>query len=168
MILLEPQFYRSPNIFTLEELAKRVPDLKKDGKTIGLCTGSFDLLHPGHITHLYSAKNLCDILLVGVANNSFSSRKATHGRPIFPDYARAYMIAQLKPVNFVFIEDGTPRHLELLKPDYFIKGPDYIDSQDDLMRAQEKMLSTWNGKIVCTRDEKVSTTEIISYIKERV
>jgi bifunctional ADP-heptose synthase (sugar kinase/adenylyltransferase) len=35
------------------------------GERIGLCIGAYDLLHAEHMTHLRSAKTLCDFLLIG-------------------------------------------------------------------------------------------------------
>lgn len=168
MMQLNQEHYQLQNIFTLEKLAEKIPQLKEEGKTIGLCTGSFDLLHPGHITHLTSAKKFCDVLVVGVANDAFGSRKSETGRPVFPEYARAYMVGQLKAVDFVFLEDGTPKHLELLKPNYFIKGPDYSTSTAEIMVQQRKMLEGWGGQLVYTADEKLSTTELIDYIQNSI
>jgi len=167
MIEVNPEFYHSPNILTLDELANKAEQFRKIGKVVGVCTGSFDLLHPGHVTHINSAKRLCDVLMVGVANDKFSSRKAPTGRPIFSYIVRAYMVSQLKAVDFVFIEDGTPKSLELIKPRYFIKGPDYQGSTNPLMVEQARMMSAWGGERLCTQDEKLSTTEILDYIRTK-
>ena len=42
------------------------PELKKEGKTIALCHGVFDLVHPGHIIHLEQAKGMADVLVVSI------------------------------------------------------------------------------------------------------
>ena len=48
------------------DLTKKIENLKKKGKKIVLCHGSFDLVHPGHIEHLSEAKMLGDILIVSI------------------------------------------------------------------------------------------------------
>ncbi len=47
------------------------PNLKRDKKTIALCHGVFDLVHPGHIIHLQQAKAMADILVVSVTAAEF-------------------------------------------------------------------------------------------------
>ena len=76
--------YKSNNIIPRKEVPVLVERLKKQGKKIGLCTGSFDLLHPGHIAHLESAKKLCDILFVSIAKDEYVAQKTPNsGRPVF-------------------------------------------------------------------------------------
>src|SRR3989344_4124256 len=121
VIKVNQKSYTSENILKEDELVKKIKALKVQGKKIGLCTGSFDLLHPGHVTHLTSAKKLCDILVVAVARDKYSSSKYPgSGRPIFSDKIRAFMISKLKPVDFVFLEDGVPETVDKIKPDLYI------------------------------------------------
>ena len=75
MIKLNPNNYKSENIFSIEGILPILEELKKQNKKVGLCTGSFDFLHPGHITHLESAKKMCDVLIVGLAKDHFSKNK---------------------------------------------------------------------------------------------
>ena len=42
------------------------PKLKTEGKTIALCHGVFDLIHPGHVIHLEQAKHMADVLVVSI------------------------------------------------------------------------------------------------------
>jgi len=169
MLDISPDEYKSENILSQKELLQKLEDLKKQGKKIGFCSGSFDLLHPGHITHLISAKKMCDILVVSIARDSFSSKKhCARGRPIFSHDMRAFMIGNLKPVDFVILDDGQPEILEIVKPDVYIKGKDYADEAVPNIIAQKRMMEEMGGKIDYTNDEKLSTTDIIRYIKEEV
>ena len=53
-------------ILFLDELVNKVKVLKKKGKIIVQSHGVFDIVHPGMIQHLNSAKNQGDILIVTV------------------------------------------------------------------------------------------------------
>jgi rfaE bifunctional protein nucleotidyltransferase chain/domain len=175
MEYFRPEKYDAENILSQEEARDLVSKLKQEKKKIGLCSGSFDLLHPGHIAHLISAKKLCDILIVAVAKDSFSRDKNSgSGRPIFQENTRAFMVSQLKPVDYVIFDDGlffenNPNDIiTLLKPDIYIKGPDYVDGTNPGVKYHRKLLAAWGGEVCYTFDEKISTTDLIKYIKEKV
>ena len=59
------------------------PRLQAEGKTIALCHGVFDLVHPGHIIHLEQAKAMADVLVVSITAAKYV-RKGP-GRPYFDD-----------------------------------------------------------------------------------
>ncbi|MBW2993636.1 adenylyltransferase/cytidyltransferase family protein, partial [Candidatus Woesearchaeota archaeon] len=61
-----PETYTSDKILDFDAAAKLISEIKSAGKTIGLCHGGFDLLHPGHVKHFESAKKLCDILVISI------------------------------------------------------------------------------------------------------
>ena len=103
---MEP--FISKKIIPSMEAEKLVSDLKKKEKKIGLCHGGFDLLHPGHIKHFESAKSLCDVLFVSVTSDKFVSERKGSGRPIFNDTLRAFSIASLEFVDYVFISNFRP------------------------------------------------------------
>ncbi|MFH1711535.1 MAG: adenylyltransferase/cytidyltransferase family protein [Nanoarchaeota archaeon] len=171
MIELNSEAYQSENILSEEELLPKLDRLKKEGKKIGLCTGSFDLLHPGHITHLNSAKKVCDILVVAVAPDSFTSaNKSGKGRPVFSHDIRSFMVSQLKFVDFVIIDKWLPEPgvLSVIKPDIFVKGADYSDEKDPRIVRQRKIVESHGGAIHYTQDEKLSTSDILKYIKTEI
>ena len=66
---------------TIDELRDIATDLKKKGKKVVQCHGVFDLVHPGHIRHLGSAKKEGDILIVTITADKYVKRGP--GRPIF-------------------------------------------------------------------------------------
>ena len=178
MIKTEDKYYQSNNILTKEALDKKIASLKKEGKKIGMCTGSFDLMHPGHISHFISAKKICDVLVVCVAHDWFNKSKAnTKGRPIFSEQSRAFSVSQLKPVDFVVFNENNWEIIQLIKPDYYIKGPDYNKERKELKISEEFLkelnknienIRSVGGEIYFTDDEKLSTTDIIKYIKKEV
>lgn len=115
----------------LETAQRLVQQWKNVGKKIGFTNGCFDLIHPGHITLLKKAKQLCDVLIVGL--NSDASVKLLKGeqRPIQNEQARAAVLSALGDTDLILIfSEPTPLHLiETLKPDILIKGSDYTINQ---------------------------------------
>jgi len=160
--------YSSDNILEEQELKEKVRELKGQNKKIGLCVGSFDLLHPGHMAHFKSAKKHCDVLIVGITADKFSSQRKSEGRPIYDEKLRAFSVSQLKPVNYVFISNYLTANecIMLVKPDVYIKGPDYENKVDDEIDSERDSVKKAGGKIIYTKDEKLSTTEIIKYIQK--
>ncbi len=160
--------YTSGNIISLAAAASVIRRLRKEGKTVGLCHGGFDLLHPGHVKHFESAKKLCDVLVVSVTSDRFVTGRKGEGRPIFPDTLRSYMIASLRMVDYVVITDfklGVDV-INALKPSLYIKGPDFIGKQTPGITAEREAIKTVGGTMAYTDDPKLSTTEIIEYIRK--
>ena len=157
-------------ILSFKLLVQEIKKLKKKDKKIGYCNGNYDLLHPGHAKHFESAKKLCDVLVVSVASDAFVKKWKDKSRPVFSEKLRAYMVSQLEPVDFVTINthhNGSGiKFFNLLKPDYYIRGPDYINSRAK-QYLKEKALAIKAGCAVrYTKDLKLSAREIIKSIKE--
>lgn len=80
-------------------------------KRIVLITGGFDPLHSGHIAHFKAAKQLGDLLVVGVNSDAWLSRKK--GVAFMPYYERADIVRNIVGVDFVIEfddSDGSARH----------------------------------------------------------
>ena len=160
--------YGSENILEEQELKEKLLELKSQNKKIGLCVGSFDLLHPGHIAHFISAKKHCDALVVGITADKFSSQRKSEGRPIYNEKLRAFSVSQVKPVDYVFTSNYLTANecILMVKPDFYIKGPDYENKVDDEIDSERDSVKKGGGKMAYTNDEKLSTTEIIEYIQK--
>ena len=160
--------YGSENILEEQELKEKVLELKGQNKKIGLCVGSFDLLHPGHMAHFRSAKKHCDVLIIGITADKFSSQRKPKGRPVYNEKLRAFSVSQVKPVDYVFISNYLTANecIMLVKPDFYIKGPDYENKVDDEIDSERDSVKKAGGKMAYTNDEKLSTTEIIEYIQK--
>ncbi len=160
----------STNVISLTRAASMIRRLRRESKTVGLCHGGFDLLHPGHVKHFASAKKLCDVLVVSVTSDRFVSARKGEGRPIFPDTLRAYMIASLRTVDWVVITDfklGVDV-INALKPSMYIKGPDFTAKQTPGITAERKAIQAVGGTMAYTKDPKLATTEIIDYIQQKI
>jgi rfaE bifunctional protein nucleotidyltransferase chain/domain len=90
--------------------------------------GVFDLLHPGHVELLESARGEGAALVVGL-NSDVSVHRLGKGagRPLAPQEARARVLAGLAAVDCVVLfDEDTPQSLiEALAPDVLVKGADY-------------------------------------------
>ncbi len=161
--------YNSPNILKERDLIAVVSSLRKEGKTVGLCIGAFDLLHPGHIAHLISGKKYCDVLVVGITSDKYVEERKKR-KPVFSENLRAYSVSQIKPVDYVFISNylAADKAIYLIKPDVYIKGPDYANKNTLGITSDRKAIKEVGGQIKYTEDQKLSSTEIIKHIQDNV
>lgn len=107
-------FYSNLNskIISFDQIESKRKDL--EGKRIVFTNGCFDILHPGHVTYLSQARDLGDLLWIGVNSDASVRRLKGESRPINSCEDRMIVLAALSAVDFVssFAED-TP--LEMIK-----------------------------------------------------
>src|SRR5690349_17655419 len=111
---------------TIDELIRAVgPRPRK--RTVVMCHGVFDLVHPGHIRHLLYAKSKADILVASLTADAHIT-KAQY-RPFVPQELRALNLAALEMVDFVLIDlNPTPLdNIARIQPDYFAQVYEYAD-----------------------------------------
>jgi cytidyltransferase-like protein len=85
----------------MAKLAEEIEQIKAQDKTIVLCHGCFDLMHPGHIKHFQAAKEMGDVLIVTVTADIYVDKGP--GRPVFNQDLRVSSIAALECVDFAAI-----------------------------------------------------------------
>ncbi|MFI3267432.1 MAG: D-glycero-beta-D-manno-heptose-7-phosphate kinase [Rikenellaceae bacterium] len=114
-------------VFTASEIPNLMRILSLENKRIVFTNGCFDILHKGHVTYLQKAKNLGDILILGLNSDSSVRRLKGENRPINDEVARATVMAALSSVDYVVIfEDDTPLEvIKAIKPNVLVKGGDY-------------------------------------------
>ena len=150
---------------SLEELALTLDDCRRAGKTIVHCHGVFDLLHVGHIRHLEEAKSLGDVLVVTVTPDQYVN-KGPH-RPAFQDGLRVEGLAALDAVDFVAVNHWPTavNTIKLLRPDVFVKGPDYKEDVPDLTGGREleqAAVEGVGGRLETTNDVQFSSTSLLN------
>jgi FAD synthetase len=117
-----------------------------------MATGVFDLLHPGHLHFLESAKKLGDELVVVVATDAMVRRRKHE--PVTPQEMRRKMVAALKPVDRAIVghEDDIYKTVEDVRPDIIALGYDQNFREDEILKQLAKRGLT--VKIVrLTKDE---------------
>lgn len=115
-------------VITRDKLAPLLAERHRQGQRIVFTNGCFDLMHVGHTRYLQAARNLGDLLVVGV-NSDESVRALNKGtdRPIVPDTQRAEVLAALGCVDYVviFSEPDPGSLIATLQPDILVKGGDW-------------------------------------------
>ncbi len=161
--ILEDTASPTKKIMNREELKQLVLKLRARGKKIVFTNGCFDILHLGHIRYLKEAKNLGDVLVLGL--NSDSSVRKIKGapRPYVPEMERAEILAALECVDYVTIfEEDTPTKLiGTIKPDLHVKGGDY--KVEDLI--EREVVKSYGGEIaVLSKIAERSTSNLVEKI----
>jgi rfaE bifunctional protein nucleotidyltransferase chain/domain len=102
---------------------------------IVLTSGTFDLLHTGHLNYIEAVKEYGDILIVLMSGDNRVKARKGESRPIINEEDRSRMLDGLKKVDYVLIDpsklgpnETDPIHAEVLKelkPDFYVTdGPD--------------------------------------------
>ena len=122
--------------------------------------GTFDVLHVGHIRILERAKQLGHHLTVGISSDALNYSKKNRN-PVYPESDRSELIASLKFVDAVFIEESLELKAEYIKEhkaDILVMGDDWEGKFDFLSPLCEvKYLR---------RTEGISTTQLIAEIRK--
>ncbi len=151
-------------IVSLEELLS-ILEKKRASKKVVFTNGCFDILHAGHAYYLQKAKSLGDILVVGLNSDESIRRIKGPKRPIIEQGMRAYLLDNLKPVDYVIIfdEDTPERLIRAIKPDVLVKGADW--ELKDIVGAD--FVLSYGGKVERVEFEfDLSTSKIIQKILE--
>ena len=137
---------------------------QRKGKKIVFTNGCFDILHRGHVTYLNQARDLGDLLIVGINSDESVKRLKGQERPVNMLEDRAYVLSALKSVDYVIpFEEDTPLNLiNLIMPDILVKGGDY--TIDRIIGAQEVLAHGGRVEIIPFVPGK-STSAIIDTIK---
>lgn len=115
-------------VITGDKLAPLLAEHRRHKQAIVFTNGCFDLMHIGHTRYLQAARNLGDVLVVGV-NSDASVRTLNKGsdRPIVPEAQRAEILAALACVDYVvmFPEPDPGSLIATIQPDILVKGGDW-------------------------------------------
>jgi rfaE bifunctional protein nucleotidyltransferase chain/domain len=128
---------------SLEEDLERV---RRSGGKVVFTNGCFDLLHRGHLSLLREARNLGDVLVVGVNTDASARRVKGPGRPVTPQEDRVELLEALPCVDHVVLfEEDTPETLiRDIKPDLHVKGGDHAGDR----LAEESVVRELGGEVV--------------------
>jgi len=120
--------------------------------------GTFDVFHVGHLRVIERAAALGDRLVVGVSADALNLAKKDR-LPVFSEGERLAIIAALKPVDAVFLEESLERKRSYLiehGADVLVMGDDWagkFDEFDDICEV-----------VYLPRTPAISTTALIEKI----
>jgi len=150
-------------ILSREDLGHRIAEARESGARIVLANGCFDVLHVGHIRYLAGARELGDMLVVGINSDEQVAIQKGPARPVLPATERAEIVAALESVTYVtiFDEPTVEQLLLTLKPDVHAKGTDYTTESV----PERDVVRSYGGQVAIVGDPKDhSTTEIIARV----
>lgn len=110
-----------------DHLPELIKDLRNKGRRIVFTNGCFDILHRGHVTYLNKARQLGDVLILGLNSDESVHRLKGPTRPVNDEQSRAFVMAALEAVDYVVIfgEDTPHELIRVVAPDVLVKGGDY-------------------------------------------
>jgi len=153
-------------IKTSQELGIIFPHKSLRNKTVAICHGCYDLIHPGHIRYFDFAKRHADILVVSITADKHVNKG--DNRPYIPEGLRMEQAAALQVVDYVCLSptESASKILHDIKPDFYVKGIEYENSTG---RALERLIEEreiteqYGGKLIYADDAVVmSSTKILS------
>lgn len=152
-------------ILSLGELAARAADIRRAGRKLVLCHGTFDLMHPGHIRHLQRARSFGDALFVTLTADAQVNKGP--GRPVFSQDLRAATLAALDCVDAVAINHAPTgvNVIGALCPAIYVKGSDYRDAGSDVtggITLEREAVERHGGELRFTDEVVFSSTSLLN------
>ncbi len=134
-------------LMSFEAVAAWREAARKAGKRLVATNGCFDLLHLGHVTYLEAARNLGELLLVGVNGDASVRALKGPGRPLNSEADRAAVVAALESVNgvCVFQENDALGFLRVARPDIYAKGGDY--TIETINQEERRFVEGYGGRV---------------------
>lgn len=143
----------------------RVAEAKAAQRRIVFTNGCYDLLHPGHVRLLESARELGDILILALNTDRSVRENKGANRPIINEAERAEVAAALAAVDYVVLfDEPTPREIiTRVLPDVLVKGSDW--GPNEVVGREE--VEAAGGRVVSIPLEPgYSTSAIIERIQK--
>lgn len=152
-------------IMPLETLLTRLEPRRRDGESVALANGLFDLLHVGHLRYLEGAAAEADLLVVAINSDRSARQLKGPSRPVVPEGERAELVAGFGCVDYVTVFDELDARelLRAIRPDVHCKGSDY--TPDSVPEADLAAEMGWRVTIVGDA-KRHATSSLIDRIKK--
>jgi len=144
------------------KLKKIIAQAKKNGKSVLIKKGVFDIIHPGHVYAIQQFNKRADIIIILIQSDKFTRKKKGKSRPINNQEQRMLVMDGLNGVDYVAPDNSMSRQdyidfLNYLKPTILAvtsvgeqKTRDYASPHWKLIQFPDK------------KKKGFSTTEIIN------
>ena len=152
-------------LFTRPALVEQRAVWRKEGKRVVFTNGCYDILHPGHIRLLESARSLGEVLFLALNTDASVQRLKGPSRPILSEQTRAAIAMNLEAVDAVtFFDEDTPRELiAAVLPDFLVKGADW----SHFIAGREEVEASGGQVLALPLEPGYSTTNLVQQILDR-
>ena len=152
-------------LFTRPALVEQRAIWRKQGKRVVFTNGCYDILHPGHIRLLESARSLGEVLILALNTDASVQRLKGPSRPILSEQTRAAIAMNLQAVDAVsFFDEDTPRELiAAVLPDFLVKGADW----SHFIAGREEVEAAGGQVLALPLEPGYSTTNLVQQILDR-
>ena len=154
-------------ILSIAELQSIITETREKDTSVKIvhCHGVFDLLHIGHIRHFKEAKQLGDVLIVTLTSDRYVNKGPD--RPVFTEQLRSEAIASVEVVDYVVVTEypTAVETINILKPDFYVKGKEYAVDSDDLTGKivdEREAVEAHGGQVVFTDDIVFSSSNLLN------
>jgi len=133
-------------LYSLEDLVTLAEAWRREGKTVAITNGCYDLLHAGHVRLLEDSAMTADRLIVAINSDESVKRLKGPSRPLMPEPERVTVLSALECIDAVVVfEEDTPLNvITAIRPDALIKGGDY--TKETVVGAD--VVESYGGSIV--------------------
>lgn len=154
-------------VLNRDELISEITIERNRGHRMVLANGCFDLLHAGHIRYLSGAKELGDVLVVGINSDRQTRLLKGGNRPFTTESERAEIVSALRFVDYVtiFDEPTVEQLIAAIRPDFHAKGTDYTTETV----PEREIVRKYGGQVAIVGDPKDhSSTQLIEKVGGRL
>jgi rfaE bifunctional protein nucleotidyltransferase chain/domain len=151
--------------YTREQLAAARAEWKRQGQVVVFTNGCYDILHPGHVRLLESARSLGEVLILALNTDASVRRLKGPSRPLMGERERVEMALALEAVTAVTLfDEDTPRELiAAVLPDILVKGADWAH----FIAGREEVEAAGGRVLALPLEPGYSTTGIVEAILSR-
>jgi rfaE bifunctional protein kinase chain/domain len=139
----------SPKILQITDLEARITEDRSLGKSLVLCQGHFNIVHPGHLRFFQFAKNLGDRLVVAVIGNEHLPEEFRS--QYFLEQDRLTNVAAMEIVDYVLLLEGAlaiDRVIEKIRPKFWVLGQEFERERASEVTNEIKALQGVGGQVI--------------------
>jgi glycerol-3-phosphate cytidylyltransferase/FAD synthetase len=153
----------------VESDKKRLTELGRTSLRVVLTGGVFDIIHPGHIHTLNSAKALGDVLVVVVATDK-TAEKMKNRTPLHNQEQRKTLVNSLSVVDICLIghEGNIFKTVEIVRPQIIALGYDQVHQEKFITDGCRKLNMQVNVARLQSPHPEISSSKIEKIYGENI
>jgi D-beta-D-heptose 7-phosphate kinase/D-beta-D-heptose 1-phosphate adenosyltransferase len=164
---IAPDSGKTPaKLLDLNDLSRRVADLRNKGLRIVMTNGCFDLVHAGHIALFSEARKMGDVLIVAIDDDASVRRLKGPGRPVIRARERAWILSALDNIDYVTVFSSRQLRtlIQAIRPEILVKGSNY--NPETVVGAD--LVQQFGGQVaIVPIGQSLTASKIIDRIRSR-